>query len=214
MIRVFFLASVFLPITYAFYIWLAIDDRVSSQSKENKISEAPIPDLPVIVKHPTSKKKHSSEERKEHLLSELEIEAINSQDAKTEEYLHVLFPTGKRIKKRNLDEDSYAEIHKTENGEEITKIYKEGSLTSEKWKSKGQSIIRSYENGRIFAISEEIKEQSTTLFYDLNLQITKRINSNGIKMSCIKYLDGSPYSQNVGACIDDDYREYDDVRDL
>jgi len=124
------------------------------------------------------------------------------------------FLWGKLIKRKILDHNAFVEIFKTNSGDTVTNIYNNGSLTSEKWESRARkSIIRSSANGRIFAISEAGNGQSTTLFYDYSQHITKRIDARGDERTCILYINGSPYSQSADACKDDDFREYDDIRD-
>lgn len=148
-------------------------------------------------------------------LTEQEIKNASFHEAKMNRLKQLNFPTGNLIQRKILDKNSHVEIFRTERGDEITNIYYQGVLTSEKWDNKKDwYVIRSYENERLFAITEQNQDKSFTLFYDSNSLVSKSIEEIGKKRTCIKYdSSGVPYAKSEGPCQDDDYREFEDIRE-
>ncbi len=125
----------------------------------------------------------------------------------------ISFPNGKLVAKKPLDSDSHFEEYESKVGDKVTNIYHENILTSSMWETpSGKKIIRSYEDGRLLALSEELGNDSVTLFLDTNALVAKRIEYHSNKQICYKY-DGSghPYEKHIGNCLNDDFREYEDL---
>ncbi len=127
----------------------------------------------------------------------------------------ISFPNGKLVAKKPLDKSSHYEEYETKEGDKVSNIYHENILTSSSWESpSGKKFTRSYEEGRLLALTEEFGNDSVTLFLDSNALVAKRIELHSHKQTCYKY-DGSghPYEKHTGDCRNDDFREYEDLTD-
>lgn len=201
-----------------FYVFFSTNHVTTTQKITKKTDEDhPEASMPLLafVQNSTTKKRLRLDESKVDVLSEFQIELIQLQDNQIVQYRDYQFPKGKLIKRKALDDESFVEVIETKHKENVTNIYNGGTLTSEKWEGAlGKTIIRTYKNERIFAITEENRDRSTTHFYDYNLNITKRIDVNGAKRTCIKYdSTGKPYIRGLSRCPEDDFQEFGDIRE-
>jgi predicted outer membrane lipoprotein len=147
-------------------------------------------------------------------LTPTEIERLLMKDEKEKNLVEAVFPDGKLIKEEKLGAAEIVRYFKTRDGEEIIRIYSAEGLTSENWLQKmGTRLNRSLAAGRMFAFSYQNGQEAWTNFYDASGGITKKIILRGEKKSCVKYDLSAPVFVNDGDCLDDDFREYEDLED-
>jgi hypothetical protein len=129
------------------------------------------------------------------------------------EVFKIKFPQGKYEKRVELDEDgSYVEVYNITAGDKVTKVYTEGILSSETWSMKnGNSLSKSWGDGRVLAYSWTNNGFSATNFYDHSMIKAKRIEVENGKEVCIKYnREGNETGRYKNNCKNDSFREYED----
>jgi hypothetical protein len=147
-------------------------------------------------------------------LKPAEIERLLMKDEKEKNLVEAVFPAGKLVKEEKLGAAEIVRYFKTRGGEEIIRIYSEDGLTSEQWVRKAGTILnRSLAEGRLFAFSYQNEQEAWTNFYDASGGITKKVITSHEQKSCVKYDLSTPVSISDGTCVDDDFREYEDLRE-
>jgi len=149
-------------------------------------------------------------------LSGDEIAQLQKEDEDHVKFLSEAFPAGQFVRRKNLSNASYAEFFSLPDGGEIVKISQGDRLVNESWKAaNGDSVERAFTAaGRVYALSVRNKNYSFTNFYDANMQVSKKVELVNGELVCINYDQVAPVTREPGACKDDDFREFEDQRDI
>ena len=142
-----------------------------------------------------------------------EVEQIQKEDEEHASYLTIAFPAGKLLRKKNLDDRSYANFYLLESGGELVNVFTDNVMTGETWTAaNGNTIERSFTaEGRVYALSVREGSYGYTNFYDANMQMTKKIEKTKGQISCVKYeQNGRPVTRELGGCGEDDFKEFED----
>jgi hypothetical protein len=125
------------------------------------------------------------------------------------------FPQGIFLKREELDDNgSFVDYYVDSNGNEIQRIYTEGILSSEKITlSIYESITKIWGDGRIFAFSLKSQNKSTTNFFNVSLQIVKKIEViNGDTFCHLWNNRKRIFKTYKEKCQNDNFNEFEDQR--